>query len=113
MAVVVSLIAAVAALALAWFAAVRRILNRSKRIARAVIVAPDEHSTMDERGAVRSVEGADLTLPAEALDAIWTPMHLERLARTYWRLLSRCPLGVIPVRYDDDGRSVVLVTRPF
>ena len=28
-------------------------------------------------------------LPAEALDAIWTPMHLERLARTYWRFLTR------------------------
>ena len=113
MAVVFALIAAVAAVALAWFAGVRRILNRSKRVARAVIVDPDEHTTMDARGAVRSVQGADLTLPAEALDAIWTPMHLERLARTYWRFLSRCTLGVIRVRYDDAGRSVVLLARPL
>jgi hypothetical protein len=113
MAVVVSLIAAVAALALGWFAGVRRILNRSKQIARAVIVDPDEHTTMDERGAVRSIQGADLTLPAEALDAIWTPMHLERLARTYWRFLSRCTLGLIRVRYDEDARSVVLLARPL
>ena len=33
------------------------------------------------------MQAADLTLPAEALDALWTPMHLERLARTYWRFL--------------------------
>ncbi len=113
MAVIVAVMAAVAAVALAWFAGVRRILNRSKRVARAVIVDPEEHTTMDARGAVRSVQAADLTLPAAALDAIWTPMHLERLARTYWRFLSRCTLGVIRVRYDEDGRTVVAVARPF
>jgi hypothetical protein len=113
MAVVASLIAAVAAVAIAWFAGVRRILNRSKRIARAVIADPAEHTTMDSRGAVRSVQGADLTLPAAALDAIWSPMYLERLARTYWRFLSRCTLGLIRVLYDDDGRAVVLLRRPF
>ena len=113
MAVVVALIAAVAALALGWFAGVRRILNRSKRVARAVIVDPDEHTTMDSSGAVRSVQGADLTLPPGALDAIWTPMHLERLARTYWRFLSRCTLGLIRVRYDAEARTVVLLARPF
>jgi hypothetical protein len=113
MAVVVALIAAVAALALGWFAGVRRILNRSKRVARAVIVDPDEHTTMDASGAVRSVQGADLTLAPGALDAIWTPMHLERLARTYWRFLTRCTLGLIRVAYDDDGRTVVLLARPF
>jgi hypothetical protein len=113
MAVVVALIAAVVALALGWFAGVRRILNRSKRVARAIIVDPDEHTTMDSNGAVRSVQGADLMLPPGALDAIWTPMHLERLARTYWRFLSRCTLGLIRVRYDADSRTVVLLARPF
>ncbi|MDX6719590.1 MAG: hypothetical protein QOJ63_1844 [Solirubrobacteraceae bacterium] len=102
-----------AALGVAWLAAARRLLNRSKRIARAVIVDPDEHTTMDERGAVRSIQAADLTLPADALEEIWTPMYLERLARTYWRFLSRCTLGLIRVLYDDDGRSVVLLARPF
>jgi hypothetical protein len=113
MGVVASLIAAVAALALTWFAGIRRILNRSKRIAHAVIVDPAEHTTMDARGAVRSVQGADLTLPAAALDAIWTPANLERLARTYWRFLSRCTLGLIRVTYDDTGRAVVFVGPPF
>jgi hypothetical protein len=108
-----AVIAAVAATALGWFAGVRRILNRSKRIARAVIADPEEHTTMDARGAVRSVQGADLTLPAGALDAIWTPMHLERLARTYWRFLSRCTLGLVRVRYDAESRTVVLLARPL
>ena len=103
----------VVAMALAWFAGARRVLNRSKRIARAVIVSPQEHTTMDDRGAVRSVQSADLTLPAAALDALWTPMHLERLARTYWRFLSRCTLGLIRVHYDDAGRTVVLLFRPL
>ena len=40
-------------------------------------------------------------------------MHLERLARTYWRFLSRATLGVIRVKYDDDERAVVILTRPF
>ncbi len=40
---------------------------------------------MDAAGAVRSIQAADVTLPAAALEQLWTPMHLERLARTYWR----------------------------
>jgi len=110
---VAAVFAVVALLGLIWFAAVRRLLNRPKRIARAVLVSPEEHTTMDENGAVRSVQAADLTLPAEALKDLWSPMHLERLARTYWRFLSRCTLGLIRVRYDEDERAVVLLTRPF
>jgi len=113
MAVIAALVAAVTALLLGWFAGVRRILNRSKRVARSVIADPTEHTTMDASGAARSVQAADLTLSPGALEAIWTPMHLERLARTYWRFLSRCTLGAIRVVYDDDGRSVVVLARPF
>ena len=105
-------IAAVAALALAWFAGIRRVLHR-ERIARAVLVSREDHTTMDEQGAVRSVQAAELTLPVTALDEIWSPMHLERLARTYWRFLSRCTLGLVRVEYEEDERSVVLLTRPF
>lgn len=110
---IVAILAAVAAAATAWFAGVRRILNRSTQVARAVIVDPDEHTTIDADGAVRSVQAADLTVPVEVLDGIWSPEHLERLARTYWRFLSRCTLGLIRVLYREDGRDVVLLTRPF
>ncbi len=106
-------IAAVAALAVLWFAGIRRLLNRPRRIARSVLTSPEEHTTMDASGAVRSVQAVDLTLPSAALDEIWSPMHLERLARTYWRFLTRATLGLVRVRYDDDERAVVLLTRPF
>ena len=52
-------------------------------------------------------------LPTEALDAIWTPMHLERLARTYWRFLTRVTLGLIRIAYTSQERMVVLLVRPF
>lgn len=68
---------------------------------------------MNAEGAVRSVQAAELTLPADALDAIWSPMYLERLARTYWRFLTRCTLGLVRVKYDEDERAVVLLMRPF
>jgi len=113
MAVFATAVAAVAALALAWAAGLRRLGTGSKRLARAVLVDPEEHTTMDERGAVRSVQAADLTLPLPMLDEIWTPMHLERLARTYWRYLTRWTLGLIRVKYEEDERAIVFLTRPF
>lgn len=112
MAAAATILAAVLGLALGWFAGVRW-LHNGRTIARAVIADPEEHTTMDADGAVRSTQGADLTLPVDALDEIWTPMHLERLARTYWRFLSRCTLGFIRVLYDEDERRVVLLLRPL
>jgi len=106
-------IAAAAALALACLAGIRRLRRRPAPVARAVIVDPDDHTTMDSSGAVRSVQAAELTLPAAALAELWTPMHLERLARTYWWFLSRCTLGLVRVAYDDAGRSIVLLARPL
>ena len=106
-------VAASAALALAWRAGLARMLRGSEPVARAVVTEPDDHTTMDPSGAVRSVQAADLTLPPATLEEIWTPMHLERLARTYWRFLSRCTLGLVRVLYDADSRDVVLLTRPF
>jgi hypothetical protein len=67
----------------------------------------------DSTGAVRSVQSADVLLPTAALQEIWTPAHLERLARTYWRFLTRVSLGLIRVRYSDSERSVVLLFRPL
>jgi hypothetical protein len=86
---------------------------RHPRVARAVIVDLGPDTVVDEAGAVRSVQAADLTLPGEALDEIWSPMHLERLARTYWRFLSRCTLGLIRVVYGPGERAVVVLARPF
>jgi len=92
-----------------------KLLNRpaERRVADSVIRDPEEHTVMDEHGAVRSVQAADISLPEDELDAIWTPMHLERLARTYWKYLSRVTLGVIRVVYTPTERAVVLIARPL
>jgi hypothetical protein len=92
-----------------------RLLNgpRERQVADAVIRDPDQHTSFDEHGAVHSVQAADLTMPREELDAIWSPMHLERLARTYWKYLSRVTLGLIRVAYTASERYVVLIARPF
>jgi hypothetical protein len=82
-------------------------------IARTRIVTQDEHTEIDEPGAVRSAQAAELTLPEDRLDELWNATNLERLARTYWRFLSRWTLGLIRVVYTPGERVVVLLTRPF
>jgi hypothetical protein len=109
-----SLVAAVAALAVGLFAFARRILNRTKPVGQAVIRDPEEHTRTDPAtGAVTSIQAADLSLPADKLAEIWTPAHLERLARTYWRFLSRSTLGIVRVLYTDTERYVVAFAKPL
>lgn len=82
--------------------------------ARATIVDLGDTTSLDaETGAVRSVQRADLVIDEAALKAIWTPVHLERLARTYWRFLTHVTLGLIRVSYTDAERSVVLIASPL
>jgi hypothetical protein len=79
---------------------------------RASISELSDQSSMDEHtGAVRSVQSAELRLPAQALAEMWSPMYLERLARTYWRFLARVMLGLVRVRYTERERFLVLVGR--
>jgi hypothetical protein len=92
-----------------------KLLNRipEQRVANAAIADPEQHTVMDEGGAVRSIQAANVDMPEAQLDELWTPMHLERLARTYWKYLSRVTLGLIRVHYTERERSVVFVARPF
>jgi hypothetical protein len=86
---------------------------RERRVADSVIADPERHTTMDEGGAVRSIQAANLDMPQGQLIEIWTPLYLERLARTYWKYLSRVTLGLIRVSYSETERAVVLIARPF
>jgi hypothetical protein len=106
---------AIIALAVALAAIVLALLARRRRpsVGTSTIDTPDEHTTMGADGAVRSVQAADLDLPADALEEIWTPRHLERLARTYWRYLSHVTLGLVRVKYTERERYVCLLFRPF
>ena len=84
-----------------------------KGIAHAVIADPEQHTVMDAGGAVRSIQAANVDMPTAELDRLWSAMYLERLARTYWKYLSRVTLGVIRVTYSESERSVVLIGHPF
>ncbi len=80
----------------------------------ATIANVQDRTTEDERtGAVRSIQTADLRLPEATLRALWAPANLERLARTYWRFLTRVTLGLVRVRYSHGERSLVLLARPL
>src|SRR5918996_5044312 len=87
-------------------------MNR-RRAGEALISDLADHTVMDSRGSVRSIQAATVTMPAGELEAMWTPMYLERLARTYWQFLSRVSLGLIRVEYTETERRVVLLRRPF
>ncbi|HEX8084997.1 MAG TPA: hypothetical protein VF529_11965 [Solirubrobacteraceae bacterium] len=105
-----TILVAVAAAAAAGTLATWLRARRRERVAQALIVSPPEHTRIDPHtGAVTSIQCADLVMPDEALQAIWSPMHLERLARTYWRFLSRVTLQLIQVKYRPDGRDVKLL----
>ena len=92
-----------------------KLLNRipEQRIAHATIADPEQHTVMDASGAVRSIQAANVDMPQEELDELWSPENLERLARTYWKYLSRVTLGLIRVVYTAEERVVVLLRRPF
>ena len=82
--------AAIAALAASLYVAARRLLRAGIPDWMRVLREADDSTAMDPRtGAVRSVQSAEVVLPADRLDSVWSPLYLERLARTYWRFLSR------------------------
>jgi hypothetical protein len=75
------------------------------------ILREPERDVVPERGAVSSVQVADASVRRDALEPLWKPEYLERLARSYWRFLSRISLGLIRVVYAPDSRTVVLLSR--
>jgi hypothetical protein len=110
------LLAAVGALALLalLMGLARTLLSRDRLLADAAITNLRDRTTVDARsGAMRSVQTADLLLGEGALSELWSPMHLERLARTYWRFLTRVTLGLVRVRYTEGERFVVLLFWPL
>jgi hypothetical protein len=91
----------------------RRLLERYRRArSRVKIIAVDQPG-YDLDGGVTSIQVAEVTLPRAELDRVWSPEYLERLARTYWRFLSRVSLGILRVLYTETSREVVAFTRPF
>jgi hypothetical protein len=92
----------------------KRVLGRRHSVGEAVIDQFSDDTASDpETGAVRSIQSGEVVLPQADLEDLWTPRALERLARTYWRFLTRATLGIVRVEYTDGERYVVLLRRPL
>jgi hypothetical protein len=76
-----------------------------------IVDEPEQDS--GEGGPVTTRQSADVTVPRSELDPLWTPEHLEMLARTYWRFLTRVSLGLLRVVYTPTSRAVVFLGRPL
>lgn len=99
----------------------RRVRNRDprrviglRRAARArVKIVQVPQSDASDEGGVMTVQAAEVTLPREELERIWSPEYLERLARTYWRFLTRVSLGLLRVLYTESSREIAVIGGPF
>jgi len=91
----------------------RRLLERERRVRARVHIVPVPNAGCAPDGSIGSRQVAEVTLPRSELDRMWTPEYLERLARTYWRFLTRISLGLLRVLYTATSRDVVLLRRPF
>jgi hypothetical protein len=91
----------------------RRLFDRRRRAHARVKIVHVPRSDYAADGAIGSKQAAEVTLPRAELDRIWSAEYLERLARTYWRFLTRVSLGVLRVRYSEDSREVIVFRRPF
>jgi hypothetical protein len=76
-----------------------------------LVKQPESDASKD--GSVTTKQVADVSLPHSELERIWNTEYLERLARTYWRYLTRISLGLLRVVYGPDSREVVFLTKPF
>ena len=90
----------------------RLFAGRQHALARVKIVEVPQSGHAPD-GSVSSKQTAEVTLPRRELERIWTPEYLERLARTYWRFLTRVSLGLLRVRYSEDAREIVFIGGPF
>lgn len=91
---------------------VRR-LGGPREVAGVIVRDPTDDTRIDDSGAVRSVQGADIVLPDQLFGELWSVEALERLARTYWAYLTYVTLGVIRVYYTDGERYVCLLLKRF
>jgi hypothetical protein len=74
------------------------------------LLAARESERVPQTGAVGSVQEAEVDVPTEALDRLWRPEYLERVAAAYWRHVTRATLGLVRVEYGPDSRALVVLS---
>jgi len=106
----VPVLAAIAVAVGALYLYLRKVLGATVPEGLTIVRDADDSTEIDtDTGAVRSVQSAEVVLDGATIDDLWTPMSLERLARTYWRFLQRATLGLVRVYYTDAERYVCLL----
>src|SRR5215218_7803049 len=91
----------------------RRLLAKRREAKARVHVVKQPETDSNPDGSVTSRNIADIAVPPTELERMWNSEYLERLARTYWRFLTRVSLGLIRVHYGQNSREIVLITKPF
>jgi hypothetical protein len=87
-------------------------VTKTRDVARVRLIKSPE-SDWEPGGPVTSKQEAEVTLPRQELERVWNPEYLERLARTYWRWLSKISLGLLRVVYTPTTRRIVFLMPPF
>ncbi|MFL5870380.1 MAG: hypothetical protein ACJ75R_04820 [Solirubrobacterales bacterium] len=83
-------------------------LLRRRTPAAVRLLRAHESERVPQTGAVGSVQEAEVEVPREALERLWRPEYLERLAAAYWRHITRATLGLVRVEYGPGSRALVL-----
>jgi hypothetical protein len=91
----------------------RRAIRRRRQARARVTIVREQQAAAAPDGSVTTRQVADVTLPRAELDRVWSPAYLERLARTYWRFLTRVSLGLLRVLYTESSREIVFLARPI
>lgn len=75
------------------------------------LLDPGETVRVHRSGAVASIQKAEIVVPRQFLESVWTADNLELLARGYWAFLRKIFLGIVSVHYAHDSRTVMAFGR--
>jgi hypothetical protein len=89
----------------------RKLLPENRPLPARVTIVRTPEQGQNPDGSLTTRQEAEVTVPRETLDRLWTGENLENLARTYWSFLTRMSLGVLEIRYGSDSREIVAFGR--
>ena len=87
------------------------VILTSERVLTVTVLPDPETGPITTTDAVKSIQEAEVEMPAEIYRQMWKPEYLERLARSYWAFLTKVSLGAIRVVYEPSSRTVVFISR--